>query len=217
MSGAKHIRKTADTPLPGTKEEVFVTAERLFATNGFQNVSVRDITTEANVNLASINYHFGSKDALLFEIFKVRSSELNRDRTGMLNAAIEAHGGKPPVREILRALFWPPLAWLSATDHRRTSISFILRARTEGTPAMREALQKNITHLKAFATALAAARPELAEDIVAWKLHFCLGLVHNNRFIEFERLRQLSKTTKGTAPEVLLDHMLDFAEAGFRA
>ena len=61
-----------------TKDLVFETAERLFALHGFQKVSVRDITAEAGVNLASVNYHFGSKDALLFEIFK-RRTELVKD------------------------------------------------------------------------------------------------------------------------------------------
>ena len=68
-----------------TKAAVFNAAERLFALHGFQNVSVRDITAEAGVNLASVNYHFGSKDALLFEIFRRRTSELNRERARMMN------------------------------------------------------------------------------------------------------------------------------------
>ena len=42
-----------------TKGAVLAAAERLFAVRGFQNVSVRDITAEAGVNLASVNYHFG--------------------------------------------------------------------------------------------------------------------------------------------------------------
>ena len=67
-----------------TKQQVLAAAERLFALHGFQNVSVRDITAEAGVNLASVNYHFGSKDALLFEIFRRRTSELNRERARML-------------------------------------------------------------------------------------------------------------------------------------
>ncbi len=67
-----------------TKAQVFAAAERLFALHGFQNVSVRDITAEAGVNLASVNYHFGSKDALLFEIFRRRTGELNRERARML-------------------------------------------------------------------------------------------------------------------------------------
>src|SRR5438477_5751158 len=115
-----------ETPIPeneeaqaATKAQVFNAAERLFALHGFQNVSVRDITAEAGVDLASINYHFGSKEALLFEIFRKRSAELNRDRGRMLADAIARHDGYPPIREVLRALFAPPLQWLSSTDHRR--------------------------------------------------------------------------------------------------
>src|SRR5437764_12594595 len=84
-----------------TKAAVFNAAERLFALHGFQNVSVRDITAEAGVNLASVNYHFGSKDALLFEIFRKRTAELNRERARMLHEATERQGGKPGVRDIL--------------------------------------------------------------------------------------------------------------------
>src|ERR1700741_1497845 len=81
-----------------TKAAVFNAAERLFALHGFQNVSVRDITAEAGVNLASVNYHFGSKDALLFEIFRRRTSELNRERARLLHEAGARNNGKPPVR-----------------------------------------------------------------------------------------------------------------------
>ncbi len=49
-----------------TKAAVLATAERLFAEQGLRAVSVRDITAAAGVNLASVNYHFGSKDALVF-------------------------------------------------------------------------------------------------------------------------------------------------------
>src|SRR3569832_215650 len=86
-----------------TKAAVFNAAERLFALHGFQNVSVRDITAEAGEKLASVNYHFGSKDALLFEIFRRRTSELNRERARMLHEAADRHDGKPSVREILEA------------------------------------------------------------------------------------------------------------------
>ena len=96
-----------------TKAQVFCAAERLFALHGFQNVSVRDITAEAGVNLASVNYHFGSKDALLLAIFRRRTSELNRERARMLHAAHDSHAGRPPVREILKALFAPPVRCLT--------------------------------------------------------------------------------------------------------
>src|SRR3954452_5438145 len=84
-----------------TKAAVFTAAERLFALPGFQNVSVRDITAEAGVNLASVNYHFRSKDDLLFQIFRRRTGELNRERACLLHEANDRHAGAPPVREIL--------------------------------------------------------------------------------------------------------------------
>ena len=201
-----------------TKAAVFNAAERLFALHGFQNVSVRDITAEAKVNLASVNYHFGSKDSLLFEIFRRRTSELNRERARMLHEANGRNAGKPPVREILEAYFAPPLRWASPDNDRRISVQFIIRARSEGTAEMREVLRNDVSHLARFADALAAARPELPKEDVYWRLHFALGMVHNNRFAEFDRLHHLSGgLTREQDVEGLLSRMLDFAEAGFMA
>ncbi|MEO8114820.1 MAG: TetR/AcrR family transcriptional regulator [Phenylobacterium sp.] len=199
-----------------TKAAVFNAAERLFALHGFQNVSVRDITAEAGVNLASVNYHFGSKDALLFEIFRRRTAELNRERARMLHEASDRNGGKPPVREILEAYFAPPLRWAAPDNERRISVQFIIRARSEGTAEMREVLQNDVSHLARFADALIAARPEIPREEVYWRLHFCLGMVHNNRFAEFDRLHHLSGgLTREGDVQALLNRMLDFAEAGF--
>jgi AcrR family transcriptional regulator len=201
-----------------TKAAVLQAAERLFALHGFQNVSVRDITAEAGVNLASVNYHFGSKDALLFEIFRRRTAELNRERARLLHQAADRHGGKPPVREILRALYEPPLRWSNPAHERRISVQFIIRARSEGTEAMREVLRTDVSHLRRFADALAAARPDLSAEEVYWRLHFALGMLHNNRFAEFDRLHVLSDgLTRESDVDALLGRMVDFAEAGFSA
>jgi AcrR family transcriptional regulator len=216
----------AVTPIPesdpereaATKAQVLAAAERLFALHGFQNVSVRDITAEAGVNLASVNYHFGSKDALLFEIFRRRTAELNRDRARMLHEAADRHDGKPPVREILRAFFEPPMRWSKPDSVRRISMQFIIRARSEGTEAMREVLRTDVSHLRRFADALMEARPDLPPEEVYWRLHFCLGMTHNNRFAEFDRLHTLSDgLTRESDTEALLRRMVDLAEAGFLA
>jgi len=201
-----------------TKAAVLIAAELLFALHGFQSVSVRDITSAAGVNLASINYHFGSKDALLFEIFRRRTAELNRERARMLHEAAARHGGRPPVRAILTALFAPPLRWSSPDHKRRISVQFIIRARSEGTEAMREVLSTDVSHLRRFADALIAALPGLPHEIIYWRLHFALGMLHNNRFAEFDRLHVLSDgATRESDTEALLQRMVDFAEAGFLA
>jgi AcrR family transcriptional regulator len=199
-----------------TKAAVLATAERLFAEQGLRAVSVRDITAEAGVNLASVNYHFGSKDALVFEIFRRRTAELSRERARRLHQAIDRHGGSPPVREILEALIAPPLIWSRIGHERRTALQFIIRARSEGGEDVREVLRTDVSHLRPFADALLAARPDLPAEEVYWRLHFTLGMIHNNRFAEFDRLHVLSggATREGEA-ERLLARMLDFAEAGF--
>jgi len=53
-----------------TREQILQSAWDLFAEKGFENVSVRDVTSSAGVNLASVSYHFGGKDGLVQEIVK---------------------------------------------------------------------------------------------------------------------------------------------------
>ncbi len=204
------------TAQAATKDLVFAAAERLFATHGFQKVSVRDITAEAKVNLASVNYHFGSKDALLFEIFRRRTAELARARVKMLHEAADRHGRKPPVREILEALIAPSTRWLDPRAGKLVSGQFLIRARSEGTEAMREALRSDSSYLRRFTDALHAALPHLAREEVFWRLHFVLGMTHNNRLAEFERLHILSDgLTDHVDLDALIKRMVDFAEAGF--
>jgi AcrR family transcriptional regulator len=201
-----------------TKAQVLAAAERLFALHGFQNVSVRDITAEAGVNLASVNYHFGSKDALVFEIFRRRTAELSRDRARMLHEATARHDGRPPVREILAALMEPPLRWSNPANVRRIAMQFIIRARNEGSDAVRDVIRNDVSHLRPFTEALMSALPHLPPEEVYWRLHFALGMIHNNRFAEFDRLHTLSDgATRESDTQGLLGRMLDFAEAGFLA
>jgi AcrR family transcriptional regulator len=201
-----------------TKAAVLTAAERLFAIHGFRNVSVRDITAEAGVNLASVNYHFGSKDALLFEIFRRRTAELSRERARMLHEAEDRYGGHPPVRDILAALIEPPLRWAGRSETHRIAMQFIIRARSEGTEAVRDVLGTDVSHLRRFADALILARPDLLREEIYWRLHFVLGMIHNNRFAEFDRLHVLSEgLTRESDVEALLRRMIDFAEAGFLA
>jgi AcrR family transcriptional regulator len=53
-----------------TRERILKVASDLFAKNGFNGTSVRDLAKNANVNLSAINYHFSNKENLYFEVFK---------------------------------------------------------------------------------------------------------------------------------------------------
>ena len=60
-----------DTRTVETRQRILETSLRLFAEHGFKGVSVRDISTAAGVNVASISYHFGSKQGLYHTIFEM--------------------------------------------------------------------------------------------------------------------------------------------------
>lgn len=70
------------------RAQILAVAEQLFADNGFDGTSVRDIAQLANVNLAMISYYFGSKEKLLEALIEDRAGytlgileELNKDQT----------------------------------------------------------------------------------------------------------------------------------------
>ncbi|SNS75676.1 transcriptional regulator, TetR family [Sphingomonas laterariae] len=198
----------------GVKERLFLTAEKLIADNGFEAVTTRDITARADANIAAINYHYGSKGALLLEIFRARATELNRERGALLRAATT--DAQPEVRAVLRALIEPSILW--PNEARRIALRFLNRARSEGPAEMRDIIRKDVGHLSRFADALHAAMPQLPKSEIAWRLHFALGVLHHNSDADYERLAILSGGACDPGDrEALLERVLDFIAAGFAA
>ncbi|MBS1131732.1 MAG: transcriptional regulator, TetR family, partial [Proteobacteria bacterium] len=78
-----------------TRERILDAAERLFMAHGYEGTSMRQITGEAGVNLAAVNYHFGSKESLMQEVFRRRLDWLNDERMRVLNAYEKEAAGKP--------------------------------------------------------------------------------------------------------------------------
>jgi len=68
--------------MPTKEEHIMMVAEKLFAANGYNGTSVRDIASKAKVNVSMISYYFGSKENLMEELFKWRMEEgLNFTKT----------------------------------------------------------------------------------------------------------------------------------------
>jgi AcrR family transcriptional regulator len=62
--------KVQKDPLSGTKKRIIETAGKIFADVGFENATVREICSQAGVNIAAINYHFRDKKGLYFAVLK---------------------------------------------------------------------------------------------------------------------------------------------------
>src|SRR5579863_6043083 len=88
-----------------TKTRILDAAEKLFGEKGFDATSLRDITTEADVNLAAVNYHFQSKESLIEATIMRGAGPINQQRLAMLETA----GPKATIEQILEAFVGPVL------------------------------------------------------------------------------------------------------------
>ena len=175
-----------------TRSAILAAAERLYADRGFGDVTLRDIVAAANVNLAAVNYHFGSKDELIAELFVTRSLATNRERLRELKAAEDAGGGRAPIETIMRALVGPTLrGCLGPESGRSTAARFMIRASIESVPPIRRIKNREIDHLRKFAAAMRRALPDRDEVELFWGLHFALAMAHHT-IRESQRLTKLS-------------------------
>jgi len=180
-------------PSDQTRTAILAAAERLYADRGFGDVTLRDIVAEANVNLAAVNYHFGSKDELIAELFVTRSLALNRERLRELRAAEERGNGPAAVADILRALVGPSLRGCIGPERdRSTAARFMIRASIESVPPIRRIRNREIDHLRKFVTALRRALPDRGDVELYWGLHFALAMAQQT-VRDSERLTKLSE------------------------
>ena len=180
-------------PSDQTRGAILAAAERLYADRGFGDVTLRDIVAAANVNLAAVNYHFGSKDELIAELFVTRSLALNRERLRELRAAEETGDGHADVSEILRALIGPSLRGCLGPEHERsTAARFMIRVSIESVPPIRRIRNREIDHLRKFIGAMRRALPERGDVELYWGLHFALAMAQQT-VRDSERLTKLSE------------------------
>lgn len=176
-----------------TRASILDAAERLYADRGFADVTLRDIVAAAGVNLAAVNYHFGSKDELIAELFVTRSLATNRERLNELKSAEAAGGGRAGIDAILRALVGPTLrGCLGPGNERSTAARFMIRASIESVPPIRRIKNREIDHLRKFAAAMRRALPDRSEVDLYWGLHFALAMAHQT-IRDSERLTKLSE------------------------
>jgi AcrR family transcriptional regulator len=180
-------------PSDQTRTAILAAAERLYADRGFGDVTLRDIVAAAGVNLAAVNYHFGSKDELIAELFVTRSLATNRERLNELKRAEELGGGRADIAAILSALVGPTLRGCLGPDRERSSAArFMIRASIESVPPIRRIKNREIDHLRKFAAAMRRSLPDRDEVELYWGLHFALAMAHQT-IRDSERLTKLSE------------------------
>jgi AcrR family transcriptional regulator len=161
-----------------TRSRILDAAEFLFMEHGFEATTLRAITARAEVNLAAVNYHFGSKEALIQEVFRRRLTWLNEQRLRELDR-LEAEAGGAPLKpsRILEVFFGVALKMAAdAEGGGRTFMRLLGRSHTEPSTFVRRFLGEEYAAVIArFKAALIKALPGVPEDEILWRFHFMLG------------------------------------------
>lgn len=175
-----------------TRTAILSAAEQLYAARGFADVTMRDIVAAASVNLAAVNYHFGSKDELIAELFVSRGLVTNRERLNELKAAEEAGNGRAELAAIFTALVGPTLRGCLGPEKQRSDAArFMIRASIEAVPPIRKIKNREVDHLRRFAAAMRRTLPDHDDADIYWAIHFALAMAHQT-IRDSERLAKMS-------------------------
>ena len=161
-----------------TRTRILDAAEELFMQHGFEGTSMRLLTAKAEVNLAAVNYHFGSKDALIEALFRRRLDPMNAARLAALEKLETEAAGRPLAAEaIIRAFVGESLRMIE--DNRNGGRNFIRllgRTYTEPAKSIRALLgQMYAPTIERYKAALERALPQMPREELVWRMHFMFG------------------------------------------
>jgi len=203
-----------------TKQRILDCAERLFGEHGFADTSMRQITTAADVNLAAIHYHFGSKEFLIQTVFRRRLIPLNRERLtelGMLESSARDH--TVDVADIIEAFAGPALRLATDSEFGGAMFMRLLgSAYANPTESIREFLHTEYAEvLTRFQAALARALPDISAEDLYWRMHFMLGAIaYTMAGRDAFELIATCEPLGRTDADAVLQRLVAFLSAGIR-
>jgi AcrR family transcriptional regulator len=161
-----------------TRTRILDAAEELFMLHGFESTSMRLLTAKAGANLAAVNYHFGSKDALIEAVFRRRLDPMNAARIAELERMEKESGGKPLApRQIIGAFVGASLRMIEdVSGGGRNFIRLLGRTYTDPQKHIRSLIgQLYAPAMERFKAAFERALPQMPRDELIWRMHFMFG------------------------------------------
>ena len=192
-----------------TRQIILDTAEKLFAESGYAATSLRHIISDAQVNLASIHYHFGSKQDLLDQVIMRKAGPMNERRLNLLDRFEKEAAPEPaPVEKIVVAFILPALL----IDKSPEFVKLMGRVHAEG--LMPEIARRNFQPMIGrFISALQRALPDMSTRDLLWKAHFALGALA----LALTTRPELDEGSTTEPPMAIAARLVAFVSNGFRA
>jgi AcrR family transcriptional regulator len=211
-------KRVFDAPDSPTRDAIAQAAARLFAEHGVEHTTVRQIVEGAGISLGAVNFHFGSKLGLAYEVFDRLAWDVCEARHAEYDALEKAAGEKPvPIDAIFRALLRP---YVEGDEQRRMLVIYILQQlRLAKLDLAREVGAKHFDGIAIRTVGmLRKAAPHLSEHDVWWRYNLALGAVIStvSDCRPDNRLKRLSQGVADAADrETLIEQTIAFVVRGF--
>ena len=209
------------TNTPDAKTRILDAAERLFTEYGYAGTSLRRITSEAGVPLATVSYHFGSKKGLMEAVYARALGDRGGSRVGYLDRLEKEAGGQPVAVETLVEAFITSSLRLTrkATISGAVFKQMIGRAFYAPDGGGEEFFPAEYAEVvERYKCAFLRALPHLDEADVIWRMYFFVGMVAyamaGKDLMQMTARYDLPETGDS---EAILRRMLPFVVAGFKA
>ena len=205
-----------------TKERILDAAEHLFAWNGFRGTSLRAITGTAGVNLAAVNYHFGTKEALLEAVLERRIIPLNQMRRENLERVREEarrRRRKPLVHDLVLAIIKPTLDFLTSVPRAEDFTAIVTRSFLDPDDTVRRIFFRQVKPVfELIFAGFSEALPDLSKKVLLWRLHFLFGAFSQAMYLCISRYDEaLIDLPLDSDAETITAMFLPFITAGMES
>lgn len=201
-----------------TQSRLLDAAEVLFAERGFEAVSLRDITAQAEANVAAVNYHFGGKENLINAVMGRHAMPINLERIKRLDALM-AREEDPTVREVVDAFLRPLLdRILEKETSQQLFAKFMARMLGEGACRLPDEVLPQFQEMaRKVVAGFQAAVPDLNEQQAYFRLKFCFAVMAD-AMMRDEAFEQISEGRfhAGWNWNQVFEEVLDFCEGGLK-
>jgi L,D-transpeptidase YbiS len=202
-----------------TAQRILDTAVELFAEKGFEQTSIRDITQAAGVNIAAINYHFGSREALVHAVAERYLTPLCQDMERQFDD-YDASATELSLEDLLELMI---RSMLKAVEQDTQGVCLFMRlvsqAYLSSDDSLRSFLDRRYgAYFRRFLQQLSLKVPMLSQSEFYWRCHFLVGaaVLPLARHGLLSGQEQILLGLQATEAEVF-HRLVAFLAAGFRS
>ena len=207
---------SSTAPPKETRSALIAAAGALFAEKGFEAVSLREITRLAGMNVASVKYHFGSRDALVDAVVSQLATPVNEERLRRLDQLEEE--GRETVKSLLEAFFEPLIIQVQSSPlSEKLFVKLMGRVVGERPYEFPDEVMGQFREVaRRYVPAFVSACPHLSSEEVFWRIHFSFGVL-SNTLTHGDLLKKISAGQVGDEDlSRTLERVVRFCEGGFK-